>query len=696
MLKISFTSSKRVIRNLLEVEGPRLYCLAVDTFKGEYDKNLALSTLEFLEKELYSRKEKVEFLRNLNEEIKKFELKSPIVLYTENSYPYSYYFRREKERIVPIKNIRGVPLENTEWIPKTYEDLSSRINPSLDILYKIINSYRKGNKPLNSIMTIVLVTPIGLIPFSCKNFEPLIKIQPFSIIDVTNYEAVEKWSRKIRLRSELMGEIPPKDSNLEATAFELYYNGKTKPITWGKIEKICSKILLRYFINQAEDFIQKNTQQTAILFFTGKKYLNEFRRVLEEYRLYNPKLDITKEFLKKHAGDKEYMSWGLGSSNLIGYYSTDVCGVRKFYPGKLERTIRDIEGIERGEIVYNSSLLGTPPRDRKLLRFFEIWFDEDFNKEEVYAKPVECKRGSIFFDFNDKNLCSSEKYLEWKKRQKEEDVQELERFVRITNPLQQWTGIVQLIQEKIKKEIYPLDLNSKVREDGSYDYSFSKFNKTPLENALEDLGLTREKETEEVVTALGIKSTLQKLAKIGKLIHDARRFCTISKQNLINSTEVPLLLSIGNYTYGDFKIFGIVDFLGRTEDGKCHICDTKLEASFSPTRGQRYQVLAAGMAIEQNYNIRFDSGSNYYHTSVFREGILFTYSYFPQKIPDIVNDMIEQVYDYHRIMDCINSNNLNRIPEYFKKYFMSKKRMVKTERLENVRKIIEEKLCVQV
>lgn len=681
MKVIHFTSSRRFVRNLIEVDKDKVNSLIEDAFYRQHDRELAHATLEFLEKELYPRKEKVEFLKNWSEEMKNFEYDKPIIIYTEPYFPYSFYFKKEGDRIVQKENMIGIPFRNVEVIPKTSRDLCSSINPMLDVVSKIINSYKLKEKALNLSTIITLVTPVGFIPYNPRTLEPLISIANFSIPDITDYAIVERLTRVLRLRAELMGKKPPKDSNLNDVAFKFKYKEREKDVTWGKVEKICSKLLNQYFINEAKDFVRKNLKQKPILFLTGKIFSNSFRRVLNYYNIYDPELDVVREFLNSNLGDKEYMSWGLGTSKLIGKYITDSRGVKKFIPGKLERIIKEL-GCEKIDVVYCSSLLEEPLRERKLQGFFEIWF-EDIG-EKIYSKPIECRSGSIFFDFNEESLCTRERYDEWKKEVCEEKVKKLEGFIRSTNKIQQWTGIIQAIQMRVEKELYPFEVIGENSLE-KCDYHFSDFLRTPVENVLKDFGLTAEIEAQEIKTAQGITSTLKELGEIGELIHDARRFCSLSKYDFSKFTELPLSFELGSQEYGDFIVGGKCDIALITEDGKVHVCDTKLGAPFSPPLGHVYQVLAACLAIAQKYGTEIDSGSNYYHTNLFKEGMVFIYHFTPDKINAISKDMIKQINDYLEMKD-----NPKNIAKYFKFY---KDRMKDPEK---IKKIVEEKLNVKI
>ncbi|MEM5853130.1 MAG: hypothetical protein QXG39_01960 [Candidatus Aenigmatarchaeota archaeon] len=684
MKVLHFTSSRRFIRNLMEVDKNYTVSLVEDAFYRNYERELALTTLKFLEEELYPRKEKVEFLRDLRKNLDKFEYPDKIfVVYTEPYFPYNFYFRKEGDRIVQRENLLGIPLKSIELIPKTSRDLYSKVNPAIDIISKIINSYKFRDKSLSFLSMITLVTPIGFVPFNPINLEPFINFNSFSVPDITDYQVVERLTRFLRLRSELMGKKPPKDSDLEKKAFDFYYKGKEREMSWGEVEKICIKLNNQHFINEAKKFIEKNLKQKPILFLTGKSFSKNLRKVLEHYRIYDPELDVVKEFLNNNFGDKEYMSWGLGTSRLIGRYITDSRGVRKFLPGKLEKIIKDKFGFEKFDLVYNSSLLEEPLRERKLQKFFDIWFDEDH--EKIYCKPVECRRGGIFLDFNDESLCTLERYEKWKKGVKEENWKNLENFVKLTNKIQQWTGIIQAIQMKIEEEMYPFE---KIRERSlheSCDYHFSDFGRTPVENVLRDLGFREEIEREVVTTAQGIRATLQELSEIGNLIHDVRRSCSLSKHDFKKFTEVPLSLKLESPEYGDFRIEGRADIVLVTEGGKVHVCDTKLGAPFSPPVGHVYQVLAASLALHQDYGFNFDTGSNYYHTNVFKEGMIFIH-YFPEeRVKILSSDMIQEVHDYLQMKD-----NPKTIPRYFKKY------QQKMKDPEKMKRMVEDKLGLKI
>ncbi|MEM5836138.1 MAG: hypothetical protein QW040_04130 [Candidatus Aenigmatarchaeota archaeon] len=663
----SFTSSRRLVRNLQEIDKGYVNCLPIDSFKRDYDILLGLEVLNFIEKEFKPRKEKVQFLKQLREENEKICLGKSICFYIENEYPLSFYFEKKKGRVVQKSQIIGT-------IMKTNRDLTSPLNPALDIISKIINSYKIGKKLLRENSYVILVTPLGFIPYDPKTLKPLIEHEPFYVPNIFDLKLTEKLALYSKILMEVRGKTPPKDLNFDEEAFKLRVR-KEKPIYWRDVERICSKIALQDFKNLAQRFFENNLEQIPILLLSGKDHMNELRKILKQLGLYNSKHDIAKEFLKNNPGDEEYRRWGLGSSRLIGKV-TKLKRSERLYLGKLERLIKrefDCEGITA---VYNSSLIGEPLHEKKLLKFYEIWLPDS---ESFYGKPVPCTQGSIFLDFNEEECCSSKMYEEWKKAHTKEEVKKLEDFVKSRNFIQQWTGIIQQIQIKIEKELYPL-LNYNIWKEGKGDYTFSNFSRTPVEVAMQDLGFLEGIEKREITTSLGTKATLQELAEVGSLIHDARRKCSVSMHDFTKFTEVPLAFKLENNFYGDYQIYGKADIVLQDEDGKAHICDTKLEAPVSPTRGQRYQIVCAGISIQQALGMQFE-GSVHYFTSPLKKDLTFLLYFTPEQIDWILEDMATQVYHYHEMID-----NEKKIPKYFEIW---KNRMKDPETIE---KIIREKL----
>lgn len=349
--------------------------------------------------------------------------------------------------------------------------------------------------------------------------------------------------------------------------------------------------------------------------------------------------------------------------------------------GMLERIIRKKINSEKIEVVYGTTLTGERLKDKKLLKFFENWLDTDIDSiTTVYATPVPCKKGSIVREYNDEEFCSKEEYIKWRERQKESDIWRLEEYVDESG-IQPWTGIIQLIQSKIEEELYPPKLMIREINLESSDYHFSYLTRTPVENILKD-DIDEEIKNKRIITKSGKGGTIEEFGKIGSLIHDCRRYCSISCHDFTKFTEVPLELNVsyGGYKY---KISGISDIILETGKGKLHVCNTKLEASYFPPRGQRMQVLAEALAAMQLFKKELDSVSLYYHTSVLREGILFVFFPTQEQQQKILNEIGKEVYDYFQMKE-----NPKLIPEYFSKY----KRWMKDPEL--VKKIIEKRLNI--
>jgi len=664
-----FPSSRRAIRNLQEAEPEEVIFLPEKTFNKNHDKELAEEILSFLEENFWTREEKINFLKEWAEGMGDFKSDLQYFLYVENEFPLSYFFDENKDRIEIKKNILA------KFVPKTNRDFSSPINPALNIFSKILNSYKiKG--------LIICVTPLGLVPYDTESLEPLINIHPFYIPDIFNIKVVENMSRYLRLRAELMGKKPPKDSNLDEIAFYFEYNGKTKPITWKKVERECSKMLIQYFLENSEIFIKNNQHQKPILFLSQKPYLKKFREILQNNNLYDSEFDIVKNFLKNNPGDEDYMIWGLAAPSLIGRTEIDINNRKKFYIGKLERTIREKIGNERVELVYGHLLSGRVLKNRKLLTFFEIWLSPDIKSIEIYPEPVLCNKGSILLDYNEEEFCSYEKYLRWKEEWGEEKIKKLEEYVKERGPIQPWTYIIQQIQSKIEEELFPLKYTREESEAKS-DYHFSDLNRTPVENLVRDV-LEEEMKEREIVTSSGTKEKMKNLTLIGTLIHDLRRRCTPSCNDFTKFTEVPLRFKFKAEGH-NYTISGIADIVVETKSGLLHICDTKLEASYSPPKSQRLQVYAEALAATQQFRKGVHSVSVFYATNIFKEGMLFVFDMDSNLQQKTLSEIGEQIYDYYQMKD-----SPNKIPKLFEKY---KGRMRDPEL---VKKLIEEKFHITI
>ncbi|MEM5879327.1 MAG: hypothetical protein QXU74_02430, partial [Candidatus Aenigmatarchaeota archaeon] len=550
----------------------------------------------------------------------------------------------------------------------TDRDFGSPLNPALSIFPKILNSYKID-------CTIISVTPLGPIPYDAKTLEPLIKTEPFSSPNLFDYSETERLSRYLKIRAELMDKIPPKDSDLEKTAFHFYYNKRKKPITWGEIEKKCIKMMTQDFLKIFETFIENNKEHRPILFMSQKEHLKELRKLFQKYNLYDEELDVIKKFLENNQGDEEYIMWGIASPPLIGRSIVDINGAERFYIGKLERTIREKINNKKFEIVYGHLLTGVI-RNKKLLRFFENWLSPNINSvDTIHAEPVLCKRGSVFQDYNDKEFCSSEKYFEWREKHGE-DVLKLENYVR-ERGIQPWTYIIQLIQAKIEKELYPPKIIKTEASEEKSNYHFSDLNRTPVENVVRD-ALEEKIKDKRITTASGAEGTIREFATIGKLMHDARRFCSVSCHDFIPFTEVPLRLNL-SYNGQRYTISGIADIILETESDGLHICDTKLEASYSPAKGQRAQVFAEALASIQQFKKPIDSVSIFYHTDVFKKGVLFVFYLDQEQQQKVYTEIGEQIFEYYQMKE-----NPSLIPKFFEKY---KKRMKDPEL---VKKTIQE------
>lgn len=657
-----FPSSRRLIRTLMEIEPEYTMSLPEETFKRKYEKELGKEILRFIDDELHVRQEKVNFLETWRKEIKEFKANSTYILYLENDFPQSFYFREFKDRVELRKNIVG-------YLPRTDRDFGSAINPALSIFPKILNSYKID-------CIILSITPLGLVPYDVKTLQPLINIQPFSSPNLFNYSETEQISRYLRIRAELMGKIPPKDSNLDKTAFIFEYKGKKRPISWGEIEKKCIKMAMRDFINISKIFLENNEKHKPILFMSQKKHLKELRELLKKYNLYDEELDVVEKFLKKNAGNEEYIMWGIASPPLIGKSILDVNGVEKFYCGGLERTIREKINNRKIEVFYGNLLTGVL-RDKKLLRFFENWLDPKIDSvDAVHAEPVLCKNGSPILDYNDKEFCSVEKYRKWREKQNNEDVVKMEKYV-IERGIHPWTYIIQLIQSKIEKELYPPKIPRLEPCEEKSDYHFSDFNRTPVENIVRNVLEDKIKE-KKIITSSGAEGTIKEFAIIGKLMHEARRFCSVSCHDIPSFTEVWLKLNV-SFKGQNYTISGISDIILETMDGALHICDTKLEASYFPPKGHRLQVFAEALAALQQFKKPIDSVSIFYHTDSLKRGILFSFWLGVEEQQKAYNEIGEQIFDYQQMKE-----NPKLIPKFFEKY---KNRMKDPEL---VKKIIEE------
>jgi len=177
---------------------------------------------------------------------------------------------------------------------------------------------------------------------------------------------------------------------------------------------------------------------------------------------------------------------------------------------------------------------------------------------------------------------------------------------------------------------------------------------------------------------------MKNLTLIGTLIHDLRRRCTPSCNDFTKFTEVPLRFKFKAEGH-NYTISGIADIVVETKSGLLHICDTKLEASYSPPKSQRLQVYAEALAATQQFRKGVHSVSVFYATNIFKEGMLFVFDMDSNLQQKTLSEIGEQIYDYYQMKD-----SPNKIPKLFEKY---KGRMRDPEL---VKKLIEEKFHITI
>jgi hypothetical protein len=633
-----------------------------EIYKGEKTRKRLNKILEFLEKRK-ARKEDLRAIAIMRNGITKFVDNSELQVLTSIEWPHSDYS----------------PEIFSDAALRTKRDFCSKLNPALNILGRILNSYFLNGRKLSQLTTIYCVNPIVIHPYSAVTLDSLIPFVSYDCTGILDKEEFERLAEGARKRAEYFNVEPTDWHKLDEFAFRII-EGKVVPekkmkkgemkklserqgITWKKLEEECFKFLMKDFENFWTEFAKKNVKK-PILYMPLEGAIHKLcRNVLKDVGVYNPKLDVVSEFLERSTRKQieEYQKAGLMAPSLLS---------------RFEKILEEKIGARKVSYEPNQTTLeGLKFKEKKLLQGLQLWLPKEIirlsreGEVQTFFKPSSCpEEGSIFYCYGsdeischwpkNEKFCAYERYKNLKRDVNsgylETDYKYLEeRIKEYKIPLYQVPMIVVDISKEIEEDLVPLQLPSKPVE--SWDYRASYFNQDPVTIALQDLNL--------------IFPTTDELSRMeeGELAHLVSRVCSVSDFDLSSCMEVK---GVWKFTsgYGSFKVRCDIDLALLIKDlNKSHVNDRKFHGEYEPPTGQREQVLAYLKFIQQEFGVQPHSSSIHYAFDIKKPRTARAFEYTEEREGKLEKKYLErmaaQIIHYKEIMA-----NPSKAKEYFNLY----------------------------